>query len=196
MRMLLTGFEQKVVFRFGTLDLVRGDWRRYNKPLNEEVLANSNTTVDISTVNILENENRIPINYVLPPEIQREQINNNNTIIRQNEQSLAMRIFNLKPMDSRGIFKTVDLDMRQYSKLRMFLHAESLPGYEPLPGLNSEDEYDKRIVAFIRLGTDYKDNFYQIEIPLKPSDYDENISNSLTSEEVLLPDSNLTIKHI
>ena len=101
-----------------------------------------------------------------------------------------MRIFNLKPMDSRGIFKTVDLDMRQYSKLRMFLHAESLPGYEPLPGLNSEDEYDKRIVAFIRLGTDYQDNFYQIEIPLKPSDYDENISNSLTSEEVWIPDSN------
>ena len=43
-----------------------------------------------------------------------------------------MRIFDLKPMDSRGIFKTVDLDMRQYSKLRMFLHAESLPGKEPL----------------------------------------------------------------
>ena len=80
------------------------------------------------------------------PEIQREQINNNNTIIRQNEQSLAMRIFDLKPMDSRGIFKTVDYDMRQYSKLRMFLHAESLPGNEPLPGLKSEDEYDKRLV--------------------------------------------------
>ena len=126
-------------------------------------------------------------NYVLPPEIQREQINNNNTIIRQNEQSLAMRIFDLKPMDSRGIFKTVDYDMRQYSKLRMFLHAESLPGNEPLPGLKSEDEYDKRLVAFIRLGTDYQDNFYQIEIPLKPSDYDENISNSLTSEEVWIP---------
>ena len=72
--MILKGFEEKVVFRFGTLDLVRGDWRRYNKPLNEEVLANEKTTVDISTVNILENENRIPINYVLPPEIQREQI--------------------------------------------------------------------------------------------------------------------------
>ena len=80
--------------------------------------------------------------------------------------------------------------MRQYSKLRMFLHAESLPGNEPLPGLKSEDEYDKRIVAFIRLGTDYQDNFYQIEIPLKPSDYDENVSNSLTSEEVWIPDSN------
>ena len=190
MRMLLSGFSEDIVFRFGTLDLVRGDWRRYNKALNENIIANENTTVDISTVNILENENRIPINYVLPPEIQREQINNNNTIIRQNEQSLAMRIFDLKPMDSRGIFKTVDLDMRQYSKLRMFLHAESLPGNEPLPGLKSEDEYDKRIVAFIRLGTDYQDNFYQIEIPLKPTDYDENVSNSLTSEEVWIPDSN------
>ena len=66
MRMLLAGFEQSVVMRFGTLDLVRGDWRRYNRSLNEAVLANANTTVDISTVNILENENRIPVNYILP----------------------------------------------------------------------------------------------------------------------------------
>ena len=90
MRMLLSGFDQSVVMRFGTLDLVRGDWRRYNRSLNEDVLANANTTVDISTVNILENENRNPVNYILPPEIQREQINNNNTIVRQNEQSLIV----------------------------------------------------------------------------------------------------------
>ena len=190
MRMLLSGFEDQVVFRFGTLDLVRGDWRRYNKALNEDILVNTNTTVDISTVNILENENRIPINYVLPPEIQREQINNNNTIIRQNEQSLAFRICDLKPMDSRGIYKGVDLDMRQYSKLRMFLHAESLPGNEPLPGTDSGDEFDRRMVAFIRLGTDYQDNFYQIEIPLKPTAYTENMSNRLTAEEVWIPESN------
>ena len=190
MRMILSGFEKEVVFRFGTLDLVRGDWRRYNKPLNEDILSNSNTTLDISTVNILENENRIPINYILPPEIQREQINNNNTIIRQNEQSLTFRICDLKPMDSRGIYKSINLDMRQYSKLRMFLHAESLPGNEPLPGSDSEDEYDRRMTAFIRLGTDYQDNFYQIEIPLKPSTYTENISNRLTAEEVWIPDSN------
>ena len=105
MRMVLSGFEQPVVMRFGTLDLVRGDWRRYNRSLNEDVVVNRNTTVDISTVNILENENRIPVNYVLPPEIQREQINNNNTIVRQNEQSLSFRVCDLQPMDSRGIFK-------------------------------------------------------------------------------------------
>ena len=190
MRMVLNGFEQKVVFRFGTLDLVRGDWRRYNKPLNEEILVNQNTTVDISTVNILENENRIPINYVLPPEIRREQINNNNTIIRQNEQSLAFRVCDLKPSDSRGVYKGLDLDMRQYSKLRMFIHAESLPGNEPLPGEGSEEEFDKRLVAFIRLGSDYQDNFYQIEVPLKPSAYADNNSNKLSAEEVWNPDSN------
>ena len=190
MRMVLSGFEEEVTFRFGTLDLVRGDWRRYNKALNEEVLVNENTTVDISTVNILENENRIPINYVLPPEIRREQINNNNTIIRQNEQSLAFRVCDLQPLDSRGIYKNLNLDMRQYSKLRMFLHAESLPGNEPLPGEGSEDEFDKRLVAFIRLGTDYQDNYYQIEIPLKPTEYSSEIINRLTAEEVWNPDSN------
>ena len=190
MRMLLHKFDQPVVFRFGTLDLVRGDWRQYTKQLNEEVLGNQNTTVDISTVNILENENRIPINYVLPPDIQREQINNNNTIVRQNEQSLAFRICDLQPMDARGIFKNVNLDMRQYKKIRMFIHAESIPGNPPLPDTEGDSEYDNRLVAFLRLGTDNKDNYYQIEIPLKPTPYTENTSNRLSADEVWIPDQN------
>ena len=89
MRMLLSGFSEEIVFRFGTLDLVEGDWRRYNKALNEDIIANENTTVDISTVNILENEKSNSHQLCFTPEIQREQINNNNTIIRQNEQSLS-----------------------------------------------------------------------------------------------------------
>ena len=189
-RMMLHKFEQPVVLRFGTLDLVRGDWRQYTKALNDEVLSNSNTTVDISTVNILENENRIPINYVLPPDIQREQINNNNTIVRQNEQSLAFRICDLQPMDSRGIFKNVNLDMRQYKKIRMFIHAESIPGNPPLPDQDGEATYDERLVAFVRLGTDNKDNYYQIEIPLQPTAYSENGSNRLSADEVWIPDQN------
>ena len=190
MRMLLSGFEQPLVFRFGTLDLVRGDWRRYNKPLNEAIIGNRNTTVDISTVNILENENRIPVNYILPPDIQREQINNNNTIVRQNEQSLSFRVCDLQPQDSRGIFKGVDIDLRQYKKLKMYLHAESIPGQEPLQGSGTSEDYDRRLVAFVRLGTDYQDNYYQIEVPLKPTDYIENTSNRLSAEEVWQPESN------
>ncbi|MBN09602.1 MAG: cell surface protein SprA [Flavobacteriaceae bacterium] len=190
MRMVLSGFDQPVVFRFGTLDLVRGDWRRFNKSLNEKIVDNNNTRVDISTVNILENENRIPINYVLPPSIQREQINNNNTIIRQNEQSLSFRVFDLQPMDYRGIFKNIELDMRQYEKIRMFLHAESIPGEPKLPGEGSSESFDNRIVAFIRLGTDYKDNYYQIEIPLKPTEYNSETSNKFSPEAVWIPESN------
>ena len=190
MRIALKGFNQTTVFRFGTLDLVRGDWRRYNRSLNENLVDNKNTTVDITTVNILENENRIPINYVLPPTIRREQINNNNTIVRQNEQSLSFRVCDLEPMDSRGIFKNVEIDMRQYKKIRMFLHAESIPGKTPLPGEGSAEAFDDRLVAFIRIGSDYKDNFYQIEIPLKPTEYESNISNKLSSESVWIPDQN------
>ena len=190
MRMVLKGFSQPVVFRFGTLDLVRGDWRRYNQKLNQNLPKNNNTTVDISTVNILENENRIPINYVLPPDIQREQINNNNTIVRQNEQSMSLRICDLEPMDYRAVYKNVNVDVRQYKNLKMFLHAESIVGQKPLPGEGAAEEYDRRIVAFIRLGTDFLDNYYQIEIPLKPSDYLGNSTNKLTAEEVWQPESN------
>ena len=190
MRMLLHGFKQPVVFRFGTLELVRGDWRRYLQQLNQEISPNPNTTVDISTVNILENENRIPINYVLPPDIVREQVNTNNTVVRQNEQSLSFRVCDLQPQDSRAIFKSVDVDMRQYKKLNMYLHAESIPGQTKLPGEGNEEAFDRRMVAFIRLGTDYQDNYYQIEVPLKPTAYEENQSNQLSPEAVWQPNSN------
>ena len=190
MRMVLKGFSEPVVLRFGTLDLVRGDWRRYNQKLNKNLPKNNNTTVDISTVNILENENRIPINYVLPPDIQREQINNNNTIVRQNEQSMTLRICDLQPMDYRAVFKNVNVDIRQYKNLKMFLHAESIVGQKPLPGEGTAEDYDRRMVAFIRLGTDYLDNYYQVEIPLKPTDYKESSSNKFTADEVWQPESN------
>ena len=190
MRMLLKGFDQEVVLRFGTLDLVRGDWRRYQQPLNPDNMDYLGTTLDISTVNILENENRVPINYVLPPDIQREQVNNNNTIVRQNEQALSFRVNQLRPRDARAVFKNVDLDLRQYKKIRMFLHAESLPGQDELPGAGATPEYDNRMVAFIRLGTDYKDNYYQIEIPLKPTPWDTETTNRYTAEQVWIPEEN------
>ena len=122
MRMILK-FTVPTVFRFGTLDLVRGDWRRYNQNLNDNIHKNKNTTVDISTVNILENENRIPVNYILPPDIEREQVNNNNTIVRQNEQSMSFRVCDLQPMDYRAVYKNVNVDIRQYQKLKMFIHV-------------------------------------------------------------------------
>ncbi len=189
-RMVLGNFSQPVVFRFGTLDLVRGEWRRYERQINENISQSVETTMDISTVNILENEDRIPINYVLPPGVIREENNNNNTIVRQSEQSLAFRVCDLQPQDSRAIYKNVDLDIRQYKSLKMFLHAESITGKNPLPGEGANEDFDDRLVAFIRFGTDAKDNYYQIEVPLKPTSFTPNVPNRLSAEEVWKPESN------
>ncbi len=161
MRMYLTGFNEDVVLRFGTLDLVRGDWRAYTESLQPDVdpiPADDGTFVDVNTVNIQENENRSPVPYVLPPGVIREQLNNNNTIVRQNEQSLAFTVCDLEGEDSRGVFKNINIDMRQYKRLKMFLHAESF---------DNNFVANNELVGFIRIGTDFTDNYYQIEIPLE-----------------------------
>ncbi|MDT7829521.1 cell surface protein SprA [Pricia sp. S334] len=162
MRMYMTGFNSDVVLRFATLDLVRGDWRTYVKSLETDD-PNPNddgTTLDVNAVNIQENENRVPIPYVLPPGVRREQLNNNNTIIQQNEQALSLVVENLEPQDARGVFKNLNIDLRQYEKLKMFIHAEKI-----LEG----DIYniENPLVGFLRIGTDFSQNFYQLELPLE-----------------------------
>ena len=160
MRMFLTEFEQDITLRFGTLDLVRGDYRRYTQSLNPQgtLPDNSSTTFEVESVNIEENSNRQPIPYVLPPGVFREELINNNSNIRQNEQSLAMRLCGLEPEDARAVFKNYNIDMRQYKNLEMFIHAESLVNETPLN--------DGDLVAFIRMGNDLNQNYYEVEIPL------------------------------
>ncbi len=168
MRMFMTGFSNELTLRFGALDLVRGEWRRYTNTLdpNEttEVNNEDGTDLDVLAVNVQENNERCPVNYITPPGVQREQLFNNNTIINQNEQSLALRVSGegLEPEDSRAVFKNVSVDMRQFKKLKMFLHAESLP-------YPNDVLLDKQMVGFIRFGNDFTENFYQIEIPLNVS---------------------------
>jgi len=180
MRMYLTGFLDDVVLRFATLDLVRGDWRTYTSSLQPDVdndPSDDATAIDVNTVNIEENYGRQPIPYVLPPGVFREQLNNNNTIIRQNEQSLSLKVENLEPQDSRGVFKNLSIDMRQYERIKMFMHAEKI--------FNSDyGDDDTPLVGFLRLGTDFKENFYQIELPLQFTPF-----GSSTSEEIW-PDVN------
>ncbi len=163
MRLFMTGFNSDVTVRFGALDLVRGDWRRYTNTLdpNDTNPTDDNTVFDVLAVNLQENNDRCPINYIVPPGVQQEQLYSGNTVINQNEQSLSLRVSGegLEPEDSRAVFKNVSVDMRQFNKLKMFLHAESLPEEIAL--------VDNQMVGFIRFGNDFNQNFYQIEIPLK-----------------------------
>ena len=161
MRMYMTDFQAPTVLRLGTLELVRGDYRRFQQSLDltGEDNENDDTVFENEAVNIEANETRQPIPYVLPPGVFREELNNNNNIIRQNEQSLALRVTNLERDDARGAYKNFNIDMRQYKNLEMFIHAESL--VPPATQISDGD-----MAAFIRLGNDLTESFYEIEIPL------------------------------
>ncbi len=192
MRMFLSGFSDKVTVRLGSLDLVRGEWRRYTTSLEPTIdpdPTDDPTGFDISSVSVEQNANRIPIRYVSPPNVQREQLYNNNSVLNQNEQSLSLKVYDknnpqtglegLEGGDARAVFKNVDVDMRQYKKLKMFLHAEALPIPPETVPLQ-----DNQMVAFIRFGNDFSQNFYQIEIPLKVT------SQTATSAEAIWPFEN------
>jgi len=168
MRMFMTDFQEEITVRFGSLDLVRGEWRRYLNSLDPLETTSQNdldtTKFEVQAVNIQENGDRSPIRYVSPPGVVREQLYNNNTIINQNEQSLSLRASGtgLEPGDSRAVFKNVSVDMRQFKKLKMFLHAEALPA-------DASVLQNNEMVGFIRFGNDFTENFYQIEVPLEVS---------------------------
>ena len=177
-RMYLTDFTEKTVLRFGTLDLVRSDWRRYKLTLDDEPNNDNdtNTTLNVGVIGTQENGDI----YVQPPGVEFEQLNNNNTIVRQNEQSLVVNVCNLEAEDSRAVFKNINVDMRQYKKLRMFIHAEE----GETPGLE-----DNQAVGFIRMGNDFTQNYYQIEVPLEVSLQGESDPRDVwpLSNEINLP---------
>lgn len=173
-RMYMKGFEEPVTLRLAQFELTRSQWRIYNQRLSDEII-DFPTVVNIDAVNIEENSRRCPFYYVLPPGIRRE---NNVGVFNalQNEQSLLMSVEDLGDGDAKGIFKNINYDMRNYDRLRMFVHAERL-GYESCGDSEEDiscdpDLEDGEVSVFIRLGSDFQENFYEYEIPLTLSDED------------------------
>jgi len=178
MRMYMKDFEEPVVLRFARLELVRNQWRRYTQDLasNDDIVGvpdncGAVTTFDVDAVNIEENSSRTPFAYTLPEGIQREQSLGVFQAL-QNEQSLSMRIGDLCDGDARAIFKITEVDLRLYERLKMFVHAES-PDDNIQPG-------DLKI--FMRLGSDFQNNYYEYEIPLVMSNPDSLSTNPNTSQ--------------
>jgi cell surface protein SprA len=172
-RLYVSDFTEKTVLRFATLDLVRSDWRRYQLPLDDDSIIdheNELTEFNVGVVSVQDNAG-----YKIPPGVAQEELNNNNSIIRQNEQSLVLQACELEPTDSRGVYKNISVDMRQYKKLRMFIHAEPQDGSQLDNG---------EMVGFIRMGNDFTQNYYQIEVPLLVS------ANITTTAEQVWPEEN------
>jgi len=183
-RMFVHGWSENVTLRFARLELVRGEWRRYLGSLlsDGEYIQNeeANTFFNVSAVNLEDNGTRDPINYVLPEGIIRETNYQTANLAQQNEQSLVLDVCGLKDGDSRAIYRNVNLDIRNYNKIQMFVHGESNPG--------SDQINDNEATVFVRLGTDFISNYYEYEMPIKISSWGDNAAS-----DVWPLDNNLTI---
>ena len=181
MRMFLTGFKKPIVLRFGTLDLVRGEWRTYDQQLS----AASGGTLEASAVNLEENAEKTPVNYVLPPGISREQDPSQPQLVESNEQALSLVVRNMTSGDAKAVYKNTTLDLRQYKRIQMFTHANALEQ-------NTTNLKDRELAVFIRLGSDYKNNYYEYEIPLTLTAPRSNYNRNVPADRRLVwPEENM-----
>ena len=181
MRMFLTGFKKPIVLRFGTLDLVRGEWRTYDQQLS----AASGGTLEASAVNLEENAEKTPVNYVLPPGISREQDPSQPQLVESNEQALSLVVKNLTSGEAKAVYKNTTLDLRQYKRIQMFTHANALEQ-------NTTNLKDRELAVFIRLGSDYKNNYYEYEIPLTLTAPRSNYNRNVPADRKLVwPEENM-----
>lgn len=175
-RMYFKGFNKPVILRFAKLELVRDEWRKYTGTLlgpGDYIPNDQNiSTFNMYGVNLEENSATTPVNYVIPPGIQRQLNLQSANLVQLNEGSLAVQVCDLISGDARGVYRNVQLDLRAYKTLQMFSHCQSSDPSHPLK--NGD------VTAFIRLGSDYTQNYYEYEIPLQvtpPGSYNTNNNN-------------------
>lgn len=178
MRMFMKGFDEEVLLRFARLEFIRGEWRRYVQDLTqpgESVQTDPNlTSFTIGAVNVEENDQRSPIKYEIPPGIVRE-VDPSQTYQRQlNEQSLVLDICNLQDGDARAAYRNVQFDVRTYKKLKMFVHAEEVLTTMPLK--------DQDLTLFVRIGTDFNDNYYEYEMPMNKTQWGATLPEDIWPE--------------
>ncbi|MEX2484963.1 MAG: cell surface protein SprA [Brumimicrobium sp.] len=179
MRMFLKDFEEETTIRFAKLELIRGEWRRFQESLTQPTDGVQTdpdlTSFNIGAVNVEEHDQREPINYVIPPGILRE-VDPSQTFQRQlNEQSMTIEVCDLKDGDARGGTKNVGMDMIMYKNLEMFIHAEEVESTKPLE--------DEDVTVFVRLGTDFRENYYEYEVPLKITPWGASNETDIWPEE-------------
>jgi len=159
-RMFMTGFKAVTHLRFATLELVRGEWRTYDFNLNTRGDSPADGKIDMSVVNIEENSSREPVNYILPPGVDRISDPGQSQIVLLNEQSLSLKAEGIQAGDARGVYKNTMQDLRNYKRMQMWVHAEA-PIDDPYNLQNGQ------LSLFIRLGSDVKANYYEYEVPLE-----------------------------
>ncbi|MBR5532776.1 MAG: cell surface protein SprA [Bacteroidales bacterium] len=188
-RMFMTGFKKDIHLRLASLELVRGDWRSYNLRLHNDDKSGGTTLpaegdLDVSVVNIEENAGQKPVNYVLPPGVTRIISPDQSQITQLNEQSISLKVTNLPSKNARAIYKTSGLDVRNYERLQMFVHAEKLID-------DKTNVKDGEISVFVRIGSDIRSNYYEYEVPLKLTPEGNYNTYNTNDQESVWPESNM-----
>lgn len=181
-RLWTTGNEVPVTIRFATLELVGSQWQKSDKvPLEHETAADttaSDTRFTIASINNEENADiyQPPIGAVVSQtRLASGRVQN------AREQSLVMRVENLRPGRQRAIFKTQNtaLDLLKYSNVRMFVHMHGKTGAgQDLASLPVAEGRSKAKL-FVRLGANETNDFYEYEQPLTPSSETSGNSDAL-----------------
>ena len=97
---------------------------------------------------------------------------------------MSLKLEDLAPGDARAVYKNSTMDMRQYRRLKMFAHAAALTD-------NVTDPEDGQLSVFIRLGSDYRSNFYEYEIPLKLTPAGHYNGDSESDQLIVWPKDNM-----
>ena len=87
---------------------------------------------------------------------------------------MVLKVIDLENGDSKAAFKNVNMDMRNYKRIKMYVHAEAI---------NEETLDDGDVAVFLRIGSDYTNNFYEYEIPLKLTSWNESDPNLIWPSE-------------
>ncbi|MCO6486356.1 MAG: cell surface protein SprA [Saprospiraceae bacterium] len=169
-RMYMTEFKQPVTLRFAEISMVRNQWRIYERIQNSVGEPEFDKPLfDVNAVNIERNSENRPFGYHLPPGIERENNAGLFPNLLQNEQALSLAFCGLGQSNGgfKGIYKLVNLDMRVYERMKMFVHLQE--GFVPGLGETRDQFKDGDISIFIRFGSDFESNYYEYEIPLSVS---------------------------
>ena len=185
-RMYMTSFAKPITLRFATMQLVRGTWRPYQQPIAS--MNNTSPTMSgeftTSAVSIEEHGDRKPVNYVLPPGITRVLDPSQPQLRQDNEQALALNVNNLGSKESRAVYKKSNLDIRQYERMQLYVHAEA-------PETDATQLGNNDLSLFVRLGSDYKSNYYEYEIPLTLTPHGSYDGNSTVGASTVWPQENM-----
>ncbi|MFC5412008.1 cell surface protein SprA [Larkinella bovis] len=178
-RMYLTDFQDPVVLRFAQLQMTSNQYRKYTGDLSarglQEVPEPYDAQFKVAAVNVEENSAAGQNKYVyrVPPGFQRDRDFTQINTVELNEQSMSLSVTNLRDGDSRAAYKNTSQDLLFRERLRMNIH------------MHNEADESGQVSAFIRLGTDFTDNYYEIEIPNLVS-----TPEGPQPEDIVWPDAN------